>query len=66
MAVLLTLGAHAEALGAGGKASGANAEEAVRAAERARAQALLRADTTALSRLVADEFIEVSRTPHQG
>ena len=62
VAVLLTLGAHAEALGAGGKASGANAEEAVRAAERARAQALLRADTTALSRLVADEFIEVSRT----
>jgi hypothetical protein len=36
-------------------------EESVRAAETARGQALLQADTTALSRLVADEFIEISR-----
>jgi len=32
----------------------------LRALEQARAQALLRADTAALSRMVADEFIEVS------
>ena len=37
------------------------AEDSVRAAEQARGQALLRADTVALSRLVADEFVEVSR-----
>jgi hypothetical protein len=33
----------------------------VRAAETARSQALLRADTVALSRMVASEFIEISR-----
>ena len=43
------------------KKSGSTAEEAVRALEAARAQALLQADTTALSRLVADEFTEISR-----
>lgn len=37
------------------------AEDSVRAAEQARAQALMKADTVALSRLVADEFVEVSR-----
>jgi ketosteroid isomerase-like protein len=37
------------------------AEDSVRAAEQARGQALLTADTVALSRLVADEFVEVSR-----
>src|SRR5690242_20186443 len=36
-------------------------EDAVRAAEYARAQALLKADTTALGQLVATEFIEISR-----
>jgi hypothetical protein len=36
-------------------------EDSVRAAETARAQALLHADTVALSRLVAAEFVEVSR-----
>jgi ketosteroid isomerase-like protein len=36
-------------------------EDSVRAVEAARAQALQRADTAALSRLVADEFIEISR-----
>lgn len=36
-------------------------EDSVRAAEAARAQALLHADTVALSRLVAAEFVEVSR-----
>lgn len=36
-------------------------EDSVRAVESSRAQALLRADTIALSRMVADEFVEVSR-----
>jgi len=36
-------------------------EDSVRAAETARGQALLHADTAALSRLVADEFVEISR-----
>ncbi len=37
------------------------AEDSVRAAEQARGQALLKADTAALGRLVADEFVEISR-----
>lgn len=37
------------------------AEDSVRAAEQARGQALLQADTVALSRLVALEFVEISR-----
>lgn len=37
------------------------AEDSVRTAEQARGQALLKADTVALSRLVADEFVEISR-----
>lgn len=37
------------------------AEDSVRALEAARAQALLQADTNALSRLVAPEFVEISR-----
>jgi len=36
-------------------------EESVRAAEMARRDALLSADTTALSQLVAAEFVEISR-----
>jgi hypothetical protein len=39
----------------------ATAEDSVRAAEQARGQALLKADTVALSRLVALEFVEISR-----
>src|SRR5437762_10616636 len=39
----------------------AAAEDSVRAVEMARGQALLHADTVALSRMVAAEFIEVSR-----
>ncbi|HKC47024.1 MAG TPA: nuclear transport factor 2 family protein [Gemmatimonadales bacterium] len=42
-------------------AQGAAAEDSVRAAEQARGEALLKADTVALSRLVADEFVEISR-----
>ncbi|HVH66412.1 MAG TPA: nuclear transport factor 2 family protein [Gemmatimonadales bacterium] len=36
-------------------------EDSVRAFESQRAQALLHADTTALARLVADDFVEISR-----
>jgi len=42
-------------------AGGATAEDSGRAVEAARGHALLRSDTTALSRLIADEFVEVSR-----
>src|SRR5262245_42127257 len=38
-----------------------SAAEQVRALEAARAQALLQADTTALSRMIAPEFVEISR-----
>lgn len=44
-----------------GAAGRSTPEDSVRAAETARAQALLKADTAALSRLVADEFVEISR-----
>ena len=60
-AIALFLGLHAGDVAAGGKPSPAAAEDAVRALESARASALLAADTTALSRLIADEFIEISR-----
>ncbi|HEY2954437.1 MAG TPA: nuclear transport factor 2 family protein [Candidatus Eisenbacteria bacterium] len=61
-AAALVLGLHGPARAAEEKAAGAAAaDSAVRAAETARGQALLKADTTALSRLVADEFIEISR-----
>jgi len=36
-------------------------EDAIRALESQRAQALLKADTVALSQLVADDFVEISR-----
>jgi len=42
-------------------ADSAHSAYGVRAAEQARADALLKADTTALSRLVADDFVEISR-----
>src|SRR5262245_2693826 len=38
-----------------------SAEEEVRALDMARGQALLKADTTAIARMTADEFVEVSR-----
>jgi len=42
-------------------ASDAYSADSVRAAEQARAAALLKADTTAISRLTADDFVEISR-----
>jgi ketosteroid isomerase-like protein len=48
-------------LGAQSAAGGSTPEDSVRAVEVARGQALQRADTAALSRMVADEFVEISR-----
>lgn len=45
---------------AGGAGDGHDAA-GVRLAEQARADALLKADTTAISRLTADDFVEISR-----
>ena len=59
--VLLVLGANAGHLAAAEKTGATSPEAAVRAVESARAQALMQADTTALSRMVADEFVEISR-----
>src|SRR5437870_46647 len=42
-------------------AQGPNLEDSVRALESQRAQALLKADTVALSQLLADDFVEISR-----
>jgi ketosteroid isomerase-like protein len=42
-------------------ASDAHSTDSVRAAEQARAAALLKADTTAISQLMADDFVEISR-----
>jgi ketosteroid isomerase-like protein len=61
VAMLLLGGFPAARLSAQGKAGVATPEDSVRVLETARARALLEADTTALSRLVADEFVEVSR-----
>jgi ketosteroid isomerase-like protein len=58
---LLLLGAKAGSLAAAEKPGATSPEAAVRALESARAQALMQADTTALSRMVADEFVEISR-----
>jgi hypothetical protein len=59
--LLLGVSAHGSGLAAQGMTSGSTVEDSVRAVELSRAQALLRADTAALSRMVADEFIEISR-----
>ena len=60
-AALLLLGLHTSCLAAEEKAKPPSAEDEVRALESARAQALLKADTTALARMTADEFVEISR-----
>jgi len=59
--LLLVGGAYASPVFAQGTASGSTPEDSVRAVELSRAEALLHADTTALSRMVADEFFEISR-----
>src|SRR6266536_4293474 len=42
-------------------AQASSLEDSIRALESQRAQALLKADTVALSRLVAEDFVEISR-----
>ncbi len=59
--LLLLVSAHGARLAAQAKVSGSTPEDSVRAVELSRAQALQQADTTALSRMVADEFMEISR-----
>ena len=59
--LLLLVSAVGSRLTAQGAAARPTPEDSVRAVELARGQALLRADTAALSRMVADEFIEISR-----
>lgn len=56
---MLAVGLHRAKIEAQGPAS--TPEDSVRAVELARGQALLRADTVALSRMLADEFVEISR-----
>ncbi len=56
-----SLAAHGSPLAAQGAASTVAAEDSVRTVELSRAQTLMRADTAALSRMVADEFVEISR-----
>ena len=60
-AALLLLLVPATCLAAQGTVAASTPEDSVRALESARAQALLKADTTSLSRMTADEFVEVSR-----
>jgi hypothetical protein len=60
LAALLLVSGSAD-LRAQASAAGTTAEDSVRAVELARGQALLRADTVTLSRMIADEFTEVSR-----
>jgi ketosteroid isomerase-like protein len=55
--LLLLLGFQGSRLAA----QGTTPEDSVRAVELSRGQALERADTVALSRMVADEFVEISR-----
>jgi uncharacterized protein DUF4440 len=60
-AVLLLLVVSAARVAAEDKAKAPTPEDSVRALESARGQALVNADTTALSHMIADEFVEVSR-----
>src|SRR2546428_12057042 len=61
MVPLVGVLAPASGLAARGATAGPTPEDSVRALETARGQALLQRDTVALSRMVADEFIEISR-----
>jgi ketosteroid isomerase-like protein len=59
--VVALLGSPVSGVSAQAAAAPGGGEDAVREVELARAQALLRADTVALSRMTAEEFIEISR-----
>src|SRR5262245_60698752 len=58
--MLVLLGAGPSG-GQGKPGAAGAAEDSVRALEQARGRALVRADTTALARMIADEFVEISR-----
>jgi uncharacterized protein DUF4440 len=58
---LLLLGATASNLSAQDPTTRSTPQDSVRALEVARGEALIRADTVALSRMIAEEFIEISR-----
>ena len=58
---LLFLSFHGARLPAQVAATPSSVEDSVRALEAARRQALLHADTVALSRMIGDEFVEISR-----
>jgi uncharacterized protein DUF4440 len=59
--VLAVFSAYTPRVTAQGPGTASSAEDSVRAVEAARGQALLHADTVALSRMLADEFVEISR-----
>ncbi len=59
--LVVVLGVRVAPLVAQASSTGSTPEDSVRAVELSRGQALLRADTTALSRMVAEEFFEISR-----
>jgi hypothetical protein len=61
IALVSSLMVHAGGSAAAEAPNGLKTVESVRAAETARAQALMHADTTALSRMTAAEFVEISR-----
>jgi hypothetical protein len=59
--LLLVIGIPVSGVAAQEASGGSTPEDSVRAVEMARGQALMRADTVALSRMVAEEFVEISR-----
>ena len=59
--LILLMGATGGPLAAPGRTNVSAAEDSVRAVETARGQALVRADTVVLSRMLGDEFVEISR-----
>jgi hypothetical protein len=61
MIVALLLGIHVAHAGAQDTRVSSPVEDSVRAVEIARGQALVRGDTVVLSRMIAPEFIEISR-----
>ena len=58
---LLLLSAHAPHAWADEKTKSASPSDEVRALETARGEALIKADTAAISRMTADDFVEISR-----
>lgn len=59
--LIALLGGRAPRLGAQSQPAPSAAEDSVRAVEMSRADALVKADTVALSRMIAQDFVEISR-----